>query len=144
MSVLCPVARLTCTRRCGNFPPMEENKARRLVDGLRDRGVDAHLATLPEGAHAVRVPVGDGRQAIWGSDHAASLKAEIMLDGVLVGFVPTIPGSEAFSEPRIIEEIAATDYTRPIARRSTLPPPTAPLTREGGVFRRFRDGFRYG
>ena len=43
-----------------------------------------------------------------------------------------------------INAIVGTDYDKPIATRSpTVPAPTAPLTRPGGVFRRFFDGFRY-
>jgi hypothetical protein len=33
-----------------------------------------------------------------------------MRDGVLVGFVPRIPGSEAYSVEQTIEAIAAADY----------------------------------
>ena len=36
-----------------------------------------------------------------------------------------------------------TDYDKPVAtQRRQAPPPTAPLPREGGVFRRFLGGFR--
>ena len=66
------------------------------------------------------------------------------LDGMLVGFVPQIEGSEDFDEPQIIDAIARTDYDQPVARQRTEAPPPGPaLTREGGVFRRFLDGFRY-
>jgi hypothetical protein len=123
---------------------MDENKARRVTDGLRDRGIDAHLATTGVGAHGVRVLLGDGREAMWGDDGSSTLDAEVMLDGVLVGFVPTIPDSAGFTEAQIVEAIAATDYTQPEARhRDAAPSPAAPLTREGGFFRRFLDGFRY-
>jgi hypothetical protein len=44
-----------------------------------------------------------------------------------------------------VDAIARTDYDRPIAWQRTVAPPPAPaLAREGGVFRRFLDGFRYG
>jgi len=44
----------------------------------------------------------------------------------------------------VVDAIARTDYDQPIARqRSTVPPAAPPLTPEGGVFRRFLDGFRY-
>jgi hypothetical protein len=43
-----------------------------------------------------------------------------------------------------VDAIARTDYDQPIARqRATTPPPAPALAREGGVFRRFLDGFRY-
>jgi hypothetical protein len=62
---------------------------------------------------------------------------------MLVGYVPQIPGSEDFDLPQVVDAIARTDYDQPIATRgSTAPRPAAPLTREGGVFRRFLGGFR--
>ena len=67
-----------------------------------------------------------------------------MLDGMLVGYVPEIEGSEEFGGTQIVEAIASTDYGQPIARQRAVTAPPAPaLTREGGVFRRFLDGFRY-
>jgi hypothetical protein len=58
--------------------------------------------------------------------------------------VPQIEGSEDFSEFQIVDAIARTDYDQPVAgQRAAAPPPRAALTREGGVFRRFLDGFRY-
>jgi hypothetical protein len=63
---------------------------------------------------------------------------------MLVGYVPQIEGSEDFSEPQIVDAIARTDYNQPIAaQRAAAPLPGPALTREGGVFRRFLDGFRY-
>jgi hypothetical protein len=123
---------------------MEENRARRVADALRDRGVDAHLEKGGVGVYGVRVSLGDGRQAIWGDEGTATLEAEVLLDGDLVGFVPEIPGSADFDETQVVDAIARADYDEPIAReRETAPPPAPPLRREGGVFRRFLDGFRY-
>ena len=48
-----------------------------------------------------------------------------------------------FDEPSIIDAIARTDYDQPVARQRAAAPPRPALTREGGVFRRFLDGFRY-
>jgi hypothetical protein len=63
---------------------------------------------------------------------------------MLVGYVPQIEGSEDFDEAQVVDAIARTDYDQPIARqRAGEPPPAPALTREGGVFRRFLDGFRY-
>jgi hypothetical protein len=44
----------------------------------------------------------------------------------------------------VVDAIVRTDYDQPVARRrATAPPPAEPLPRQGGVFRRFLDGFRY-
>ena len=92
----------------------------------------------------VRVSLGDGREAIWDSDGTATLEAQVMRDGNLVGFVPVIEGSEDFDEAQVVDAIARTDYDQPVARqRVTAPPPAPALMREGGLFRRFIDGFRY-
>lgn len=122
---------------------MDEFKARRVVDALRDRGVNAHL--LRGGSEfGVRVSLTGGREAEWDNDGTAGLEAQVMRDGMLVGYVPVIEGSEGFDESQIVEAIARTEYDRPVARqRATVPPPGPALTREGGVFRRFLDGFRY-
>jgi hypothetical protein len=71
-------------------------------------------------------------------------EAEILLDGDQVGFVPQIPGSENFDEAQIVDAIARADYDQPEGwERAEAPPDGPPLAHEGGVFRRFRDGFRY-
>jgi hypothetical protein len=123
---------------------MDENRARRVVDTLRERGIDAHLAKAGVYQFGVRIALRDGREAIWDSDGTAGLEAQVMRDGMLVGFVPVIDASEHFDEDQIIDAIVRTDYERPVARQSaTLPPPRAPLPRQGGVFRRFLGGFRH-
>ncbi len=122
---------------------MDEFKARRVVDSLRDRGVNAHLL---RGASefGVRVTLPGGREAEWDNDGTAGLEAQVMRDGMLVGYVPLIEGSEDFDEAQVVDAIARTDYDQPIARQRAMAPPPAPaLSREGGLFRRFIDGFRY-
>jgi hypothetical protein len=122
---------------------MEENRALRVVDALRDRGVPAHVERAAVNRFGVRIALPDGREAIWDADGTAGLEAEVMRDGTLVGFVPVIPGSEDFDEAQVVDAIARTDYDQPVARqRPTAPPPGPPLPMEGGFFRRFRDGFR--
>jgi hypothetical protein len=122
---------------------VDENRALRVVDALRDRGINAHVAR--EGVYqiGVRIALPDGREAIWDTDDTPGLEAQVMRDGMLVGFVPVIEGSENFDEAQTVDAIARTDYDKPIARqRTTAPPAAAPLPREGGVFRRFLGGFR--
>ena len=123
---------------------MEENEARRVVDALRDRGTDARLARVGVHQFGVSVRLPDGREAVWDSDGTASLEAQVMRNGVLVGFVPVIEGSEVYTEDQIVDAIVRTDYDSPIAtQRATVPPPATPLPREGGLYRRFMDWFRY-
>src|SRR5215211_760083 len=99
---------------------MDENRARRVVDALRDRGVDAHLAKAGVYQFGVRVLLSDGREAIWDTDGAAGLEAQVMRDGMLVGFVPEIDGSEGFDEQQTVDAIVRTDYTHPVARRRAV------------------------
>src|SRR5579859_4089174 len=122
---------------------MEENRARRVVDALRARGVDAHLLKAGVDQFGVRVALHDGRDAEWDTDDTAGLEAQVMQDGMLVGYVPQIEGSEDFDERQVVDAIARTDYDQPIARQNAKAPPPAPaLPPEGGLFRRFLDGFR--
>jgi hypothetical protein len=113
---------------------MEESRARRLVGRLRARDVFAHLKLPSAGrsGYAVRIVMPDGREALWGDDGSAALKAQVMRDGVLVGFVDSIPGSEDFTDDQAVEAIATADYDRPVGRSSPpavqrrVPPPPAP------------------
>ncbi len=92
----------------------------------------------------MRVSLPGGREAEWDTDGTAGLEAQVMRDGMLVGYVPLIEGSEDFDEAQVVDAIARTDYDQPVARqRATAPPPEPALMREGGLFRRFIDGFRY-
>ncbi|MFI7374299.1 hypothetical protein ACIBSW_29845 [Actinoplanes sp. NPDC049668] len=109
---------------------MEEQRARRVVETLRGRNVFAHVKLPHAGItqYGIRVVLPDGREAIWDNDGTAGLEAQVMRDGVLVGFVSSIPGSENFGEEQIIEAIAAADYDRPIGR-------SRPATPRGGADR---------
>ena len=89
---------------------MDEDRAARIVAALRDRGVMAHLARTGVYQTGVRVVIPDGREAVWDTDGAAGLEAQILRDGVLVGFVPQIPDSDAFDDAAVITAIAAADY----------------------------------
>ena len=123
---------------------MEEFKARRVVDALRERGTDADLARVGVHQFGISIKLPDGREATWDSDDTASLEAQVMRNGVLVGYVPEIEGSDSYTEEQIIDTIVRTDYDKPIAtQRPTAPPPEPALPIKGGLFRRFMDGFRY-
>ncbi len=123
---------------------MEEFKARRVVDLLRERGTNAELARVGVYQFGISIRLPDGREVTWDSDNTASLEAQVMRNGMLVGFVPAIEGSGDFTEEQIIDAIVRADYDQPIAtQRKAAPPPSEPLPRKGGVFRRFIDGFRY-
>jgi hypothetical protein len=123
---------------------MLENRARKVADALRDRGIDAHLHNEGIDVYGVRVVIGGGREAVWGTEGTTSLEAEVLMDGDLVGFIPEIPGSADFDDAQVADAIARADYDDPIGHeRAEAPPPARPLMREGGLFRRFIDGFRY-
>ena len=92
----------------------------------------------------IRVDLPDGRSAVWDTDGTAGLEAQVVKDGILVGFVPSIEGSEDFGLQEVVEALRRADYDAPVGQVRARPPvPAAPLPAEGGVFRRFLDGFRY-
>jgi hypothetical protein len=113
---------------------MDEDRARRVVATLRTRNVFAHVK-LPQAGitqYGIRVVLPDGREAVWDNDGTAGLEAQVMRNGVLVGFVPVIEGSEGYGEAEIIEAIATADYDKPIGRsRPTGPPTVGPATMPG-------------
>jgi hypothetical protein len=122
---------------------VEENRARHVVDKLRERGVPAHVERAAVGQFGVRIELADGREAIWDTDGTAGLEAQVMRDGMLVGFVPEIEGSEDFDEAQVIDAISRADYDQPVATlRRTAPAPGEPLPFEGGFLRRLFGGFR--
>src|SRR6476469_2984446 len=104
---------------------MDETRARNVVEALRNRGIGAEMEKAGVYQFGVRIALSDGRQAIWDTDGTLGLEAQVMRDGMLVGFVPEIPGSEDFDEAQVADAIANTDYDKPIATRRTTPLPKA-------------------
>ena len=122
---------------------MEQQRAEQVIEALRARNVFAHLK-LPQAGitrYGIRVVLPDGREVIWDNDGTAGLEAQIMRNGILVGFVDSIPGSENFGDAQIVEAICGADYDRPVgpsqpsSRRSATPRPAS-------LGQRLRDGFR--
>jgi hypothetical protein len=89
---------------------MNEQEATRVAAALHARGIVAKVARPASFRFGIRVPLGDGREALWDVDGAAGLEAQVMRDGMLVGFVPHIPGSEDFDEEQTVAAIASADY----------------------------------
>ena len=89
---------------------MQPSQAERIVDLLRRRRVMAHVH--PTGLHkaAIRVVLPGGAEAIWDADSAAGLEAQVLADGMLIGFVPLIRGSEDFDAEQSAQAIATADY----------------------------------
>ena len=89
---------------------MQQDEAELVVAALQERRVFAHLYRGSVARFGVRIVLPDGREALWDVDGAAGLEAQIMRDGVLVGFVPKIPGSETWGVAENVEAIAAAVY----------------------------------
>jgi len=124
---------------------VDENRAYRIVDVLRAKGVEARMEKAGVYQFGISVRISGGRTAVWDSDGTLGLEAQVMADGMLVGFVPVIEGSEDFDDDQVVDAIMGTDYDKPVAtRRATPLPPAPPLPPEGGLFRRFLGGFRHG
>src|SRR3954452_21653042 len=108
---------------------MENARAGRVVEALRARRVFAHVKPSQAGrtASGIRVVLPDGREAVWDTDGTAGLEAQVIRDGVLVGFVPSIPGSENSDEAQTVEAIPGR-LRRP---RERAPAPGRPRPRPG-------------
>lgn len=112
---------------------MEPKRAERIVAALRDRGVMAHVAQAGVYRAGIRVVIADGREALWDTDGAAALDAQVLRDGVLVGFVPTIVGSEDFDDEQTIVAIATADYDAESDPGSIGVQERKPASERGGI-----------
>ncbi|WP_405783266.1 hypothetical protein [Streptomyces sp. NBC_00859] len=106
---------------------MNSERAERLVSALRARGVMAHVAEAGVYQFGVRVVIDWNIEAIWDTDGAAGLDAQVLSDGMLVGFVPHVEGSEDFTEQQLVDTIANTSYST-----EGLRPPSDAETAAGG------------
>lgn len=89
---------------------MQPSQAEEIVEILRARRVMAHVHPKGLQNSAIRVVLPGGREAIWDGDAAAGLEAQVLADGMLVGFVPVIAGSENFTVEQSAAAIAGADY----------------------------------
>ena len=87
-----------------------KEETEQVVAGLRARNVFAHVQHIAVNKVGVRVVLPTGAEAIWDADGAAGLEAQVMRDGVLVGFIPVIEGSADFDLDQTIAAIAAAEY----------------------------------
>ncbi|MFJ8788529.1 hypothetical protein [Streptomyces sp. NPDC102462] len=121
---------------------MDADRAKRVVAALRARKVMAHLVEAGVYEFGIRVVLDEGIEALWDMDGASGLDAEIVSDGVLIGFVPHVPGSENFTEEQIVDSIASTRYSTeglhppqdtpaPPASPAKPPPAAGPPATEG-------------
>jgi len=83
-----------------------------VVTGLRTLGLVATARRTSVNRVCVRVALPSGAEALWDTDGALGLEAQIMANGMLVGFVPHIPGSEGFDIEQTCRAIATADYGR--------------------------------
>lgn len=89
---------------------MRADEVEQVVAGLTELGFIATVHRPGINRVCVRVVLPGGSEALWDTDGAAGLEAQVMANGMLVGFVPAIPGSARFGIPETIAAIAGTDY----------------------------------
>lgn len=73
---------------------MQPERAEQVVEILRGWEVAAHVARVSPFRHGVRVVLDSRTEAVWDTDGAAGLEAQVLQDGGLIGFIPPLPGSE--------------------------------------------------
>ncbi len=123
---------------------MDENRARRVADALRDRGIDAHLGIAGSTSTGYASCSAAGARRSGATRAPRPWRPRCCSTATSSASSPEIPGSAAFDEAQIVDAIARADYDEPEGRElPEAPPPAPPLMREGGLFRRFLGGFRY-
>lgn len=89
---------------------MHAAEVEQVVAALSERGFIATVHRPALNRTCVRIVLPGGAEALWDADGAAGLEAQVMADGMLVGFVPAIPGSANFDTQQTIEAIAGARY----------------------------------
>jgi len=92
------------------YSRMQADEVEEVVAGLSERGFIASVHRPALNRTCVRIVLPGGAEALWDTDGAAGLEAQVMADGMLVGFVPTIPGSADFGVQQTIDAIARAQY----------------------------------
>ncbi len=92
------------------FTLMEAVEVEEVVAALNERGFIANVHRPRLNRVCVRIVLPGGAEALWDADGASGLEAQVMADGMLVGFVPTIPGSASFDVAQTVEAIAGAKY----------------------------------
>lgn len=110
---------------------MDKDKAALVVDQLTAWNVSATVVPIGMHSAAVRVRLGAGREALWDADGAAGLDAQVLRDGVLVGYVAELPDSAVLPAAHQAWLIATADYDltprrRPELIRAASPPGSRP------------------
>lgn len=106
---------------------MDKDMAARVVDQLVAWNVPASLVPLGLHTAAVRVRLVGGREAVWDADGSAGLAAQVLRDGVLVGYVTELPDSAARPAGHLAWLIGTADYDLSPQRRPDLArPPVRP------------------
>lgn len=72
---------------------MDRTCASNVVTLLGSWGVSASVVGQGQHTAAVRLPLPDGREGLWEGGQSTDLSAQVLRDGVLVGYVAQLPGS---------------------------------------------------
>lgn len=105
---------------------MDKDKAALVVAQLTAWNVPATVVPIGMHSAAVRVRLGGGREALWDADGTAGPAAQVLRDGVLVGYVAELPDSAALPAAHQAWLIATADYDLTPRRRPDLIRPAVP------------------